>query len=153
MAALAIKSMPGAIRAALLLSGVQVAWVLLSGVAALGSMASLRVITGQEGTVYSASACHKVGDSVVDAGLYNPMPCECYGEDSILIADPCVFEAGRGSFLLGCFWLASVAWGAAVLQNLVTATVTGSVASWWFSPGDTSIVRGALYRATHGSFG
>ncbi|CAN0274661.1 unnamed protein product [Scytosiphon promiscuus] len=86
-------------------------------------------------------------------GSSDTMSCECGGEDSILINSPCVFEAGRGSFWLGCFWLASIAWGSAVLRNVVTATVAGSVASWWFSPGDKSSVRGALYRATHESFG
>ncbi|CAN0233684.1 unnamed protein product, partial [Scytosiphon promiscuus] len=148
VAALAIKSMPWASRVALLLSGVQVAWILLAAVAAVGSMASFRVITAPDGTVHSASACREVS-----SGGSDTMSCECGGEDSILINSPCVFEAGRGSFWLGCFWLASVAWGAAVLKNLVTATVAGSVASWWFSPGDKSSVRGALYRATHESFG
>lgn len=151
--------MPWTIRAALFLSGVQVAWILLSSVAAMGSMASLQTVTTPHGNVYSASACHEV--SYGGSGGSRSVSCKCVGDDTgsivgddaIFINSPCVFESGRGSFLLGCFWLASIAWGAAVIQNLVTATVTGSVASWWFSPGDKSSVRGALYRATHGSFG
>ncbi|CAM9256058.1 unnamed protein product, partial [Hapterophycus canaliculatus] len=151
VAALAIKSMPWTLRAALLLSGVQVAWVLLSTVAAVGSMAALQVVTAPDGTVLTASTCHEFGSD--DGGGRHTISCVCDGEDRILINSPCGFEAGRGSYWLGCFWLASAAWGAAVLQNLVTAMVTGSVASWWFSPGDQTSVRGALYRATHGSFG
>lgn len=75
--------------------------------------------------------------------------CEC---DSVKISDsPC--DYGNGRWVLTFFWLASGTWGVAVLKNVVTATVTGSVASWWFSPADVGAVNGALYRATHGSFG
>eukprot|EP00903_Cladosiphon_okamuranus_P005874 g5810.t1 len=44
-------------------------------------------------------------------------------------------------------------YSAAECMDRLTATVTGSVASWWFSPVDVSAVNGAFYRATHGSLG
>lgn len=51
-------------------------------------------------------------------------------------------------------WLCSMAWGCAVIRNVVAATVSGSVASWWFAPGeDTAPVKGAFHRATTTSFG
>lgn len=51
-------------------------------------------------------------------------------------------------------WLCSMAWGCAVIKNVVAATVSGSVASWWFSPDeDTAPVKGAFHRATTTSFG
>lgn len=75
--------------------------------------------------------------------------CEC---KSVQISDsPCKYGSQR--YILACFWVASGTWGIAVLKNIVTATVTGSVAAWWFTPGDASAVNGAFYRATHGSFG
>lgn len=137
VAALAIKAMPWTICAVLLLVSVQVVWIMLWVVIVAGSRVSLRVVTGPDGTVYSASTCSEVSG----------------GDGSGGHAVSCAFEAWSGSFWLEWFWLVSVVWGIAVLRTLVTATVTGSVASWWFSPKDKSSVRGALYRATHGSFG
>jgi len=56
--------------------------------------------------------------------------------------------------LLSFFWLLSTAWGVAVAHNVVAATVTGSVASWCFSPGQAKeAVRSAFHRAVFGSFG
>lgn len=73
--------------------------------------------------------------------------------DSVQVSDSSCTYSGNARWMLACFWLASTYWGIAVLKNVVTATVTGSVASWWFSPGDVSPVKGAFHRATHGSFG
>lgn len=75
--------------------------------------------------------------------------CEC---DSVQVSDSRC-DYGNTRWVLAFFWLLSATWGIAVLKNVVTATATGSVASWWFSPADPSAVRGAFYRATHGSFG
>ena len=51
------------------------------------------------------------------------------------------------------FWLVTGLWGIAVLRSVVTATVSGSVASWWFAARDRGRVRGAFSRATRGSLG
>ncbi|CAM9643374.1 unnamed protein product [Pylaiella littoralis] len=145
VAAVAVKSMPWTFRTALLMSGVQVLWVLVCAVAAGGSIASARTMTGPDGTVYPSSICGNV--SLTDTGS---LSCQCGGK-TILYSSTCQFEGN--TVWLACFWLASLGWGAAVIRGVVTATVAGSVASWWFSPGGVSPVRGALYRATHGSFG
>ncbi|CAN0370311.1 unnamed protein product, partial [Hapterophycus canaliculatus] len=51
-------------------------------------------------------------------------------------------------------WLCSMAWGCGVIRNVVACTVSGSVASWWFTPEeDTMPVKGAFHRATNSSFG
>lgn len=51
-------------------------------------------------------------------------------------------------------WLCAMAWGCGVIRNVVACTVSGSVASWWFSPTeDTTPVKGAFHRATTSSFG
>eukprot|EP00752_Nemacystus_decipiens_P017801 g15960.t1 len=143
VAALAVRSMPWTIRAALLASGVQLLWVLVSAVAMGGSVASFRRFTAPNGTVYPASDCRTVA---------SPHSCQCRGE-VVSYNSSCYFEGGTVGFWVACFWLASLVWGAAVITNVVTATLTGSVASWWFSPGDPAPVRGALHRATRGSFG
>lgn len=135
--------MPWTFRAALIMSGVQVVWVLVCGLAAGGSIASARIVSGPDGTVYPSYVCR-------DVRVSGSPSCQCKGQ-TILYSSTCDFEGN--DFLLSCFWLAAFAWGAAVFQNVLMATVTGSVASWWFSPRDVSPVRGALYRATHGSFG
>lgn len=155
VAALAIKAKPWTIHAALLLSVVQVAWLALSAVAGLGSASFLQTAIALDRTVHRASTCSRIDG--IDGDVNHKLFCMCGGEGTIfkssMVRSPCVFRDGRGSFWLGCLWLASGAWGVAVLQNLITATVTRSVASWWFSPGDNSSVRDALYRATHDSFG
>lgn len=145
VAALAVKSMPWTFRAALLMSGVQVLWILVCAMAAGGSIASARTVTGPNGIVYPSSVCRDV-PVLGTRGL----SCQCGGQ-TILYSSACEFEGN--DFLLTCFWLVTLTWGAAVFRDVVTATVTGSVASWWFSPRDASPVGGALYRATHGSFG
>lgn len=135
--------MPWTIRATLLTSGVQLLWVLLSAVAVGGSVASLQQVTAPDGTVYPASDCRDVA---------SPHSCQCAGH-VVSYNSNCRYEGRAGGFWVACFWVASLVWGAGVIRNVVTATVTGSVASWWFSPGDPRPVRGALHRATHGSFG
>lgn len=143
--------MPWTVRAGLLMSGVQVLWVLLSAMAAGGTIASLRTVTSPDGAVYRASSCSDVTLSPPTRGMVHHLSCMCDG-DVVSYNSACAYE-GHG-FWLGLFWLASLAWGADVIRNVVTATVIGSVASWWYSADrDGSPVRGALYRATHGSFG
>lgn len=143
VAALAVRSMPWTIRAALLMSGVQVLWLFLSLLAMWGSIASLQTVTAPGGTVYPASDCRDVA---------SPHSCQCRGE-VVSYNSYCRFEGRGGGFWVACFFLASLAWGSTVLQNVVAATINGSVASWWFCPEDRSPVRGALYRATRESFG
>lgn len=135
--------MPWTIRVAFLTSGVQLLWVVLSVFAAGTCGASFRQVTAPDGTVYPASDCRDVG---------SPRSCQCRGE-VVSYNSSCSFEGQAVGFWVMCFWVASLMWGVCVVKNVVTATVTGSVASWWFSPGDPSPVRGALHRATHGSFG
>lgn len=66
--------------------------------------------------------------------------------------EECEFS-GLGLPLL-IVWLCSMAWGCAVIKNVVAATVSGSVASWWFAPDeDATPVKGAFHRATTTSFG
>lgn len=78
--------------------------------------------------------------------------CRCSAEE-ISADSPC--EYGYQGSLLRCFWLLSVVWGVAVLGKVASATVTGSVVSWWFSPGVGSegAVRGAIWGAVRVSFG
>ena len=77
--------------------------------------------------------------------------CEC--NNRVVSADSGCNYRNDMSRLVVFFWLASAAWGAAVAHHVTAATVTGSVASRWFSPGDAISVRGAFVRATRGSFG
>ena len=78
------------------------------------------------------------------------LSCECANEK--VSPGGCEYSNNM-SWFLTCFWLVSGFWGAAVAHNVVAATVTGSVASWWFSPGDARPVQAAFYRATRVSFG
>ncbi|CBJ28581.1 conserved unknown protein [Ectocarpus siliculosus] len=158
VAALAVRSMPGTIRLALFMSAVQVVWSMLSASAAWGSFAAFSpMVVGADGTTYSSLECQDIavpsspyggGETTAGSGL----SCHCGGE--VISSDSgCEFSSGFPRWVLAAFWLGSVTWVIAVLRNVVTATVAGSVASWWFSPGDTRSVRGAFYRATHSSFG
>ncbi|CAN0166641.1 unnamed protein product, partial [Ectocarpus fasciculatus] len=152
VAGLAVKSMPWTVRAGLLMSGVQVLWVLLSATAAAGTIASLRTVTSPDGSVYRASSCSDVTLDPPARGVVHHLSCMCGGH-VVSYNSACAYE-GHG-FWLASFWLVSLAWGGCVIRNVVTATVTGSVASWWYNSAgrDASPVRGALYRATHGSLG
>ncbi|CAM9494927.1 unnamed protein product [Ectocarpus sp. 4 AP-2014] len=151
VAGLAVKSMPWTVRAGLLMSGVQVLWVLLSAMAAGGTIASLRTVTGPDGATYKASSCSDVMLDPPTRGMVHHLSCMCGGH-VVSYNSACEYE--DHGFWLALFWLASLAWGADVIRNVVTATVTGSVASWWYSADrDACPVRGALYRATHSSFG
>eukprot|EP00903_Cladosiphon_okamuranus_P019553 g17984.t1 len=143
VAALAVRSMPRTIRAVFLTGGVQVLWFLLSVFTMGTSLASFQQVTAPDGSVYPASDCRDVA---------SPHSCQCRGE-VVSYNSSCSFEARPISFWAYCFWVASLFWGFAVINNVATATVTGAVASWWFYPGDPNPVRAALHRATHGSFG
>lgn len=104
-------------------------------------------------TPYACANTAPSQDQTTYAGTGTPggavMSCEC---NSVQVSDGAC-EYGNARWVLATFWLASCTWGIVVLKNVVTSTVTGSVASWWFSPGSVSAVSGAFYRATHGSFG
>lgn len=140
------------------MSGVQALWSLVSGIAAAGSMVAFETVTAPNGVTYRAVECHDVmstypvagGSDDLDAALSTSLSCQCRGD---IVAYNSTCEYSGKSLFLGLFWLASLTWGGAVFQNVVAATVTGSVASWWFSPGDTQPVRGAFHRATTTSFG
>lgn len=57
-----------------------------------------------------------------------------------------------GGFVL-FFMLISVYWGQQVLQNILTCTTSGVVASWWYQPNAKKATTGALYRSLTSSFG
>jgi len=57
-----------------------------------------------------------------------------------------------GGFTL-FFMLISVYWGQQVLQNILTCTTAGVVASWWYQPSSKKVTAGALYRSLTSSFG
>lgn len=143
VAALAVRSMPWTVRAALLTSAAQLLWLLVSAMALGGSAASFQSVTAPDGTVYPASDCRTMA---------SPHSCQCRGE-VVSYNSSCYYDGSAMGFWVAMWFFASLVWGGAVIKNVVTATVTGSVASWWFSPGDANPVRGALHRAIHGSFG
>ncbi|CAN0233561.1 unnamed protein product [Scytosiphon promiscuus] len=153
VAVLAIKSMPWTIRAGVLLSAVQTAWILLSAIAAVGWMASFLVVIAPDGAIHRASLCRDVSSS--DGGDRLTVSSECDVGVPARYPSSCVYESGLGTLpLVYGVWLVSLTWGVFVIQNLVTATAAGAVASWCFSPpGNTSGAHNALYRATQSSFG
>uniref|UniRef100_K3X0L3 Choline transporter-like protein n=1 Tax=Globisporangium ultimum (strain ATCC 200006 / CBS 805.95 / DAOM BR144) TaxID=431595 RepID=K3X0L3_GLOUD len=57
-----------------------------------------------------------------------------------------------GGFTL-FFLLISVYWGQQVIQNILTCTTSGVVASWWYQPNPKNVTLGALYRSLTSSFG
>ncbi|CBJ28582.1 conserved unknown protein [Ectocarpus siliculosus] len=159
VAALAVRSMPGTIYLALFMGAMRVVWFMLSALSAVGSFVAFSpVVVSADGTTYSFLGCQDIvvssspyggGEATTGSGL----SCHCGGE--VISSDSgCEFSGGGFQrWVLGVFWVGSFIWGLDVLHDVVLATVAGSVASWWFSPGDTNSVRGAFYRATHSSFG
>ena len=72
---------------------------------------------------------HNYSDNTVGEG--GPaISCWCGGAE-ISTGSYCDYGKQRGVLLF--FSLASGAWGIAVLRSVLTAAVSGSVASWWFS--------------------
>ncbi|GMF30287.1 unnamed protein product [Phytophthora lilii] len=51
------------------------------------------------------------------------------------------------------YMLVSVYWGQQVLQNILTCTTAGVVATWWYQPNAAKATVGALYRSVTTSFG
>lgn len=51
------------------------------------------------------------------------------------------------------FLILSLAWGQQVIQNLLTCTTAGTVASWWYQQNPQAVVSGSFYRASTTSFG
>lgn len=94
--------------------------------------------------------------STVISGSGKTLSCSCNdGEYVSPSGSGCdALYSGRfGATFLGFFWIVSLTWGGMVLRSVVSATVAGSVASWWFSPSDPAPVRGAFLRAMNGSLG
>eukprot|EP00752_Nemacystus_decipiens_P002056 g1968.t1 len=151
VASLAIKDMPWTYRSAILMGMVQFLWCVVAAIAALGSFVALETVTAPDGTSHPAIMCldnfeFDESADVISAGS----SCTCSG---VKISDEECEFSGLG-FPLTLVWLCSMAWGCAVIRNVVAATVSGSVASWWFSPEeDTTPVKGAYHRATTTSFG
>jgi len=77
---------------------------------------------------------------------------QCWCANKEISADSLCEDRNDSFWPLIIFWLASGFWGVAVVDNVIAATVMGSVASWWFSPGDAGAGR-AFHRAVTGSFG
>lgn len=59
---------------------------------------------------------------------------------------------GMGGFVIFLFVL-SLYWGAQVCKNVVSSTVSGTLACWWFAPERRAIVAGAAFRSFTISFG
>lgn len=51
------------------------------------------------------------------------------------------------------FMLISLYWGQQVVQNVLTCTTAGVVATWWYNPHPKHVTFGALYRSVTSSFG
>ncbi|CAI5720887.1 unnamed protein product [Hyaloperonospora brassicae] len=51
------------------------------------------------------------------------------------------------------YMLVTVYWGQQVLQNILTCTTAGVVATWWYQPEAARATTGALYRSMTTSFG
>ncbi|KAH9118503.1 hypothetical protein LEN26_012061 [Aphanomyces euteiches] len=76
-------------------------------------------------------------------------------------ADPsCKKEEARGELCGGAgfnvtlfFLLVSIYWGQQVIQNVMTCTVAGTVATWWYNTRTNNAVSGSLYRSLTTSFG
>ncbi|RLN61288.1 hypothetical protein BBJ28_00011109 [Nothophytophthora sp. Chile5] len=60
---------------------------------------------------------------------------------------------GPGAGVTLFFLLISVYWGQQVLQNILTCTTAGVVATWWYQPNAQKATVGALYRSVTTSFG
>lgn len=148
VAALAIKSMPWTIRSALLMGAFQLLWATIVSLAASGTLAALTTVRAPDGSeVYRGVECHNAMNQ--DA---SSLSCKCNGhfiDDTV-----CSYGGGgSGGRALTLFWLAIFFWTGEVIRNVVAATVTGSVASWWYTPHIPNPVLGAFYRATGSSFG
>lgn len=70
------------------------------------------------------------------------------------------FERGQGRMCGGSaagvalfFQLISVYWGQQVLQNVLTCSAAGVVATWWYQPQAKGATLGSLYRSLTTSFG
>lgn len=60
---------------------------------------------------------------------------------------------GLPAYLAMFYMLLSVYWGQQVLQNILTCTTAGVVATWWYQPNAKKATVGALYRSVTTSFG
>ncbi|DAZ94821.1 TPA: hypothetical protein N0F65_012848 [Lagenidium giganteum] len=60
---------------------------------------------------------------------------------------------GPGAGVAFFFMLISVYWGQQVIQNVLTCTTAGVVASWWYHPSPQSVTLGSLRRSFTTSFG
>ncbi|CAM9934983.1 unnamed protein product [Scytosiphon promiscuus] len=151
VATIAIKAMLGT-RPTDVFGHWEVSWVVLSAAAAWGSIASLNTATTPSGDVYSAAYCHNEIPADDDA---DHLICWCSVGEMARFFSPCVMtERPISSFILACFWLASLTWTTTVIRNLASVAVTSSVTSWWISPaGNRRHVQAAVQRAHKGSFG
>jgi hypothetical protein len=60
---------------------------------------------------------------------------------------------GLPAYLALFYMLTSVYWGQQVIQNILTCTTAGVVATWWYQPNAKKATVGALYRSVTTSFG
>ncbi|KAF4315573.1 hypothetical protein BBO99_00009286 [Phytophthora kernoviae] len=60
---------------------------------------------------------------------------------------------GLPAYVAMFYMLVSVYWGQQVLQNILTCTTAGVVATWWYQPNAQKATVGALYRSLTTSFG
>ncbi|CAN0421906.1 unnamed protein product, partial [Ectocarpus sp. 12 AP-2014] len=150
VASMAIKDMPWTYRSAILMGIVQFLWCVVAAIAALGSFVALETVAAPDGSSHRAIYCLDFADGGSEDVFAPQNSCVCNGTK---ISDgECEFS-GLGLPLM-IVWLCSMAWGCRVIRNVVACTVSGSVASWWFTPEeDSTPVKGAFHRATTSSFG
>ncbi|CAM9101232.1 unnamed protein product [Scytosiphon promiscuus] len=151
VASMAIRAMPWTYRSAILMGMVQLIWCTVAAIAALGSFVALETVTAPDGTSHRAIYCLDSLDLDESAeGMVAEHSCMCNGTK--ISDEECEFS-GLGLPLM-VVWLCSMAWGCGVIRNVVACTVSGSVASWWFTPEEDSMpVKGAFHRSTNSSFG
>jgi hypothetical protein len=66
---------------------------------------------------------------------------------------PSHFCGGTSAGLAMFFLLLSVYWGQQVIQNVLTCTTAGVVATWWYQPESDKVTFSAFYRSLTTSFG
>ncbi|CAN0432883.1 unnamed protein product, partial [Ectocarpus fasciculatus] len=153
---MALRDMPWTYRSAILMGIVQFLWCVVAAIAALGSFVALETVAGSDGTSHRAIYCL----DFVDAGQsFSEDAFESYPNQNSCVCNGTKVSDGECEFSglglpLMIVWLCSMAWGCGVIRNVVACTVSGSVASWWFTPEeDSTPVKGAFHRATTSSFG
>lgn len=141
--------MPGTIFISLYMGVLQLAWVLVSLVAAYGSLASLG--TDKAPPVWPTTYAGYASNDGRASPYFLTTFRECSGMKEIASTEVCKDRDWQAPLML--FWLMTMAWGCFAIKSVVTSTVSGSIAAWWSSSNDARPTKAAFYSATHHSFG